>query len=102
MSDTERPPHIDVPAELSVEERTRRMKAMAERLSRAETLEQTIERQQSEIERLTAALKKVANPIKAMQDAVPAGYRANGAAMVALANDPQWYKDVAKAALEAK
>lgn len=60
-----------------------------------------------EIERLTAelaecisALKKIANPIDAMQRELPDGARLNGAMATALANDPNYLRDVAKTILQ--
>lgn len=57
----------------------------------------------SENKRLRAALQKIVQPIKTMQqEAEEKGYRLNGGMAVALAADPNWYREVAKKALAAK
>lgn len=47
-------------------------------------------------------MKKIANPIDAMQRELPDGARLNGAMATALANDPNYLKEIAKAALAAR
>ena len=58
---------------------------------------------QAENDIMTAALKKILQPIKAMQkEAKEQGYQLNGGMAVALAADPNWYQEVAKKALAKK
>ena len=52
-----------------------------------------------EIERLRTALGDIINPIGAMQRDLEEGYDLNGAMAVAMANDPEHYKRIARAAL---
>ena len=52
-----------------------------------------------EIERLRGALADIINPIGAMQRDLEDGYQLDGAMAVALANDPEHYKRIARAAL---
>ena len=52
-----------------------------------------------EIERLRTALGDIINPIGAMQRDLEDGYDLNGAMAVAMANDPEHYKRIARAAL---
>jgi hypothetical protein len=52
-----------------------------------------------EIERLRSALADIINPIGAMQRDLEDGYRLDGAMAVAMANDPEHYKRIARAAL---
>ena len=51
-----------------------------------------------EIERLRTALGDIINPIGAMQRDLEDGYDLNGAMAVAMANDPEHYKRIARAA----
>lgn len=55
----------------------------------------------TEIERLRMALGDIINPIGAMQRDLEEGYVLNGAMAVAMANDPEHYKRIARAALTA-
>jgi len=52
-----------------------------------------------EIERLRTALGDIINPIGAMQRDLEDGYQLDGAMAVAMANDPEHYKRIARAAL---
>jgi len=52
-----------------------------------------------EIERLRGVLADIINPIGAMQRDLEDGYQLDGAMAVALANDPEHYKRIARAAL---
>lgn len=53
-----------------------------------------------ELAECISALKKIANPIDAMQRELPDGARLNGAMATALANDPNYLRDVAKTILQ--
>lgn len=56
--------------------------------------------QKKEIERLRAALEEIANPIAAMEARAKAdGMRLNGGGAVALSNDPNYLKQIARDAL---
>ena len=55
----------------------------------------------AELERLRGALADIINPIGAMQRDLEDGYRLDGAMAVAMANDPEHYKRIARAALTA-
>ena len=52
-----------------------------------------------EIDRLRSVLADIINPIGAMQRDLEEGYDLNGAMAVAMANDPEHYKRIARAAL---
>ena len=54
-----------------------------------------------EIERLRGALADIINPIGAMRRDLEDGYELNGAMAVAMANDPEHYKRIARDALTA-
>jgi len=57
-------------------------------------------RLRAELAECISALKKIANPIDAMQRELPDGARLNGAMATALANDPNYLRDVAKTILQ--
>jgi hypothetical protein len=63
-------------------------------------LQGEIERLRAELAECISALKKIANPIDAMQRELPDGARLNGAMATALANDPNYLRDVAKTILQ--
>jgi len=74
-----------------------------------ETLWAAAQRVMSECDRLRAelaecivALEKIANPISAMKRALPVGATLNGAMATTLSNDPNYLKEIAKAALAAR
>ena len=52
-----------------------------------------------EVTRLRTALNDIADPIGAMRRNLDDGCRLNGAMAVALASDPEYYKQIARAAL---
>lgn len=71
-----------------------------------ETLWAAAQRVMSECDRLRAELaecrailEKIADPVHAMQRELPEGARLNGAMAVALSNDPNYLKGLAKAGL---
>jgi len=55
----------------------------------------------TESERLLTALGDIINPIGAMRRDLEDGYELNGAMAVAIANDPEHYKRIARDALTA-
>ena len=57
---------------------------------------------ESELAECIAALEKIANPISAMKRALPVGATLNGAMATTLSNDPNYLKEIAKAALAAR
>jgi|JI10StandDraft_1071094.scaffolds.fasta_scaffold184261_9 hypothetical protein len=65
-------------------------------------LEQEVERLRAELAECIAALEKIANPISAMKRALPVGATLNGAMATTLSNDPNYLKEIAKAALAAR
>lgn len=56
----------------------------------------------AELAECIAALEKIANPISAMKRALPVGATLNGAMATTLSNDPNYLKEIAKAALAAR
>ena len=61
-----------------------------------------VERLRAELAECIAALEKIANPIGAMKRALPVGATLNGAMATTLSNDPNYLKEIAKAALAAR
>lgn len=57
---------------------------------------------ESELAECIVALEKIANPISAMKRALPIGATLNGAMATTLSNDPNYLKEIAKAALAAR
>ena len=62
----------------------------------------TISRLRAELAECIAALEKIANPISAMKRALPVGATLNRAMATTLSNDPNYLKEIAKAALAAR
>lgn len=60
------------------------------------------ERLRAELAECIVALEKIANPISAMKRALPVGATLNGAMATTLSNDPNYLKEIAKAALAAR
>ncbi len=56
----------------------------------------------AELAECIVALEKIANPISAMKRALPVGATLNGAMATTLSNDPNYLKEIAKAALAAR
>ena len=69
---------------------------------RAGDAAQALRRLRAELEECIAALEKIANPISAMKRALPVGATLNGAMATTLSNDPNYLKEIAKAALAAR
>lgn len=61
-----------------------------------------IDRLRAELAECIVALEKIANPISAMKRALPVGATLNGAMATTLSNDPNYLKEIAKAALAAR
>ena len=61
-----------------------------------------VERLRAELAECIVALEKIANPISAMKRALPVGATLNGAMATTLSNDPNYLKEIAKAALAAR
>jgi hypothetical protein len=64
--------------------------------------QETIEGLRAELAECIVALEKIANPISAMKRALPVGATLNGAMATTLSNDPNYLKEIAKAALAAR
>ena len=60
------------------------------------------EHHRAELAECIVALEKIANPISAMKRALPVGATLNGAMATTLSNDPNYLKEIAKAALAAR
>lgn len=58
-----------------------------------------VETLEAELAECRAILEKIADPVHAMQRELPEGARLNGAMAVALSNDPNYLKGLAKAGL---
>ena len=61
-----------------------------------------VESLRAELAECIVALEKIANPISAMKRALPVGATLNGAMATTLSNDPNYLKEIAKAALAAR
>jgi len=61
-----------------------------------------LESLRAELAECIVALEKIANPISAMKRALPVGATLNGAMATTLSNDPNYLKEIAKAALAAR
>ena len=53
-----------------------------------------------EVKRLRLVLENIADPIPAMEKSLPKGYKLDGQAAISLANDPETYRSIARAALK--
>ena len=63
------------------------------------TQEKSPDRVRFDHDLMLKALRKIANPIKALQDECPPGYKFEGQIAVNIANDPNYYRGLAKKAL---
>ena len=63
------------------------------------TMAELVAELRAELAACRAILEKIADPVRAMQRELPDGARLNGAMAVALSNDPNYLKGLAKAGL---
>ena len=61
-----------------------------------------VERLRAELAACRAETAQITNPISAMKRALPVGATLNGAMATTLSNDPNYLKEIAKAALAAR
>jgi hypothetical protein len=71
-------------------------------LGHVSAIEAERDRLRAELAECIVALEKIANPISAMKRALPVGATLNGAMATTLSNDPNYLKEIAKAALAAR